>query len=44
LTDITGNTILKEIGRLPGKDMHCTELAAAAVQEALSNYMKQHRG
>jgi nitrogen fixation NifU-like protein len=41
LTDITGNTVLKAIGRLPKKDLHCTDLAAAAVQEALSNYMKQ---
>lgn len=43
LTDITGRVVLDTIGRLPKEDMHCADLAAAAVQEALSNYMKQHR-
>ena len=43
LTDINGERVLNEIGRLPKEDRHCADLAAAAVQEALSNYMKQHR-
>lgn len=41
LTEITGDAVLREIGRLPKDDMHCADLAAAAVQEALSSYMKQ---
>lgn len=44
LTDINGEAVLKEIGRLPAQDRHCADLAAAAVQEALSTYMKQQRG
>ncbi len=44
LAEITGNAVLNKIGRLPQKDMHCAELAATAVQEALSNYMKRHKG
>ncbi len=43
LTDINGESVLKKIGRLPQEDRHCADLAAAAVQEALSNYMKQQR-
>ena len=41
LTDISGEAVLKAIGQLPQEDMHCADLAAAAVQEALSNYMKK---
>ena len=43
LTDINGEAVLKAIGRLPQEDRHCADLAAAAIQEALSSYMKQHR-
>lgn len=39
LSEITGDTVVKKIGRLPQKDRHCADLAAEAVQEALRNYM-----
>ncbi len=39
VTDITAQTVLNTIGKLPDKDLHCATLAALAVQEALSNYM-----
>ncbi len=39
LTDITGESVLNEIGSLPEDDMHCASLAAEAVQEALNDYM-----
>jgi nitrogen fixation NifU-like protein len=39
LTDITAETILAAIGRLPEEDLHCASLAARAVQEALTHYM-----
>ena len=39
ITDITEKTVLDTIGRLPEKDLHCANLAAQTVQEALSNYM-----
>jgi nitrogen fixation protein NifU and related proteins len=39
LTDITAETVLNAIGRLPEEDQHCATLAARTVQEALSNYM-----
>jgi NifU-like protein involved in Fe-S cluster formation len=44
LTEITGDTVLEEIGRLPQEDRHCADLAATAVQEALSSYMKRREG
>lgn len=40
LADINGETVLKEIGRMPQAERHCADLAAAAVQEALNKYMK----
>ena len=43
LTDITGEAVLAEIGRLPASDQHCAGLAAASLQEALSNYMTRRR-
>lgn len=43
LTDITAETVLNTIGRLPEKDRHCATLAARTVQEALSNYMTNLR-
>lgn len=39
ITDITGQTVLDTIGKLPEKDLHCATLAADTIQEALSNYM-----
>ena len=39
LTDVTGDAVLAEIGRLPVSDLHCAGLAAATLQEALSDYM-----
>jgi len=39
LTDITDETVLETIGRLPEKDLHCAGLAARTVQEALNDYM-----
>lgn len=41
LTDITGDAVLAAIGRLPAADHHCAGLAAASLQEALSDYMKR---
>lgn len=39
LTDITKETVLNTIGRLPENDLHCASLAARTIQEALGNYM-----
>ena len=39
ITDITAETVLNTIGKLPEKDLHCASLAARTVQEALNNYM-----
>lgn len=41
VTDIDGKTVLNAIGRLPDDDRHCADLAAAALQEALSRYMQR---
>ena len=41
LIEITGESILKEIGRLPEENIHCAFLAAETIQEALNNYMVQ---
>ena len=43
LADISGHVLLQEIGRLPKDDMHCADLAAAAVKEALTRYMTCRR-
>jgi nitrogen fixation NifU-like protein len=43
LADISGDTVREEIGHLPQEDTHCADLAAAAVQEALSDYMQKQR-
>ncbi|MCG6895258.1 MAG: iron-sulfur cluster assembly scaffold protein [Desulfobacteraceae bacterium] len=42
LADIDGDAVLRKIGRLPEQELHCADLAAAALQEALSSYMKRH--
>ncbi len=39
LADITGEDVLKKIGRLPKEDKHCASLAAQTIQDALTNYM-----
>ncbi len=39
LTEITGESVLEKIGRLPEEDRHCAFLAAGTLQKALSNYM-----
>jgi len=39
LADITPETVLAAIGRLPKDDLHCASLAARTVQEALTYYM-----
>ncbi len=43
LTDISGVTVLEEIGRLPAADRHCADLAAATLQEALGNYITRNQ-
>jgi nitrogen fixation NifU-like protein len=43
LSEITGETILKILGRFPKEDEHCAFLAAETLQEALKNYMTQKR-
>lgn len=39
LAEITGDTVLKKIGRFPEEDTHCAFLAAETLQEALRCYM-----
>lgn len=41
VADIDGEDVLRAIGRLPEEDRHCADLAAAALQEALSRYMQR---
>jgi len=41
LSDITAETVLAAIGRLPEEDLHCATLAARTVQQALTNYMSE---
>lgn len=41
VTDINGEAVVNAIGRLPDADRHCADLAAAALQEALSHYMQR---
>jgi len=43
LADITGDDVLKKIGRLPKEDRHCAFLAAQTIQDALTNYMNAGR-
>ena len=44
ILDITGESILKEVGGLPEEDKHCAFLSADALQEAINDYMiKQKR-
>jgi len=39
LTEITGEAVLKKIGKFPEKEKHCAFLAAETLQEALRCYM-----
>jgi nitrogen fixation NifU-like protein len=39
IADVTGESILKKIGRFPKEDEHCAYLAAETLQEALHIYM-----
>lgn len=39
LLDVTGDTILENMGGLPEKEQHCAFLAGETLQEALGNYM-----
>ncbi len=39
LTEITGDAVLKTIGRFPEEDKHCAFLASETLQEALRCYM-----
>ncbi|MFC1840107.1 iron-sulfur cluster assembly scaffold protein [Thermodesulfobacteriota bacterium] len=41
LAEITGETILNKIGRLPEEDTHCAFLAAQTLHEALDAFMKK---
>lgn len=41
VADIDGGAVLDAVGRLPEYDRHCADLAAAALQEALSRYMQR---
>jgi len=39
ILEITGEAILKKLGKLPEKDEHCALLASETLQEALNDYM-----
>ncbi len=39
ISEITGEDVLKKIGRFPKEDEHCAFLAAETLQEALRSYM-----
>jgi len=41
VTEVTGESILHVLGKLPEEDRHCAFLAAATLQEALESYMKK---
>jgi nitrogen fixation protein NifU and related proteins len=41
IAEITGETILDILGGLPKDDRHCAFLAAATLQAALNDYMRQ---
>ena len=42
LLEITDETIIARLGKLPKEDMHCAALAAETLQEALNDYMVKH--
>ena len=39
LLEITGEKILKKLGRFPQEEEHCAFLAAETLQEALNNFL-----
>ncbi len=39
LTEITADTVMDAVGKLPEEDQHCAGLAARTVQAALDDYM-----
>lgn len=41
LAEITGDLVYATIGKLPDDDRHCADLAAGAVRDALTDYMKK---
>lgn len=41
ILDMSGKTILKEIGRFPKDEEHCAHLAIATLKEAINLYMKK---
>lgn len=41
ILDMTGETILEEIGRFPKNEEHCAHLAVTTLQEAINTYMRQ---
>lgn len=44
LAEITGDLILKTVGKLPDEDTHCSGLAASTLRDALTCYMKKTMG
>jgi len=43
LADITGDDVLKAIGKLPEEEKHCAFLAAQTIQDALTDYMNSSK-
>lgn len=43
IAEVTGDAIVRKIGRLPEHDEHCAFLAAETLQAALDDYMKKQR-
>ena len=41
ILDMTGETILREIGRFPQNEEHCAHLAVTTLQEAINKYMRE---
>lgn len=41
ILDMSGQTILDELGRFPKKEEHCAHLAITTLQEALNIYMRK---
>lgn len=44
LVDITGDTILKILGKFPEENRHCAFLAVDTLQDALNDYMIKRNG
>tara|TARA_Y100000589_G_scaffold311224_1_gene330387 strand:+ start:59 stop:508 length:450 start_codon:yes stop_codon:yes gene_type:complete len=41
ILDMTGDTILKELGRFPKEEQHCAHLAITTLKEAINRYMQR---